>query len=178
MRRHRYVTRRHNRADRAARSSLLLQTQPHTCRHPRSLTTYCKVLSETPPCISCRVIESSISPHPLRPAYFQQPPKTQLRTPTIPPLTPPGMEYSANAHSISWPTVPNGTDRVYTCFCAGNTRTACSPCSRPLYVLPRAPQRLSSPATHSLCSDPLPAAPKVSTSDANYTSLDTECAHL
>ena len=63
--------------------------------------------------------ESSISPRVLSaPAYIQQPPKTQIRAPTIPPLTPRGMEYGINAHPISWLTVPDGTDRVYACLYA------------------------------------------------------------
>ena len=46
--------------------------------------------------------EPSISPRDLSaPVYFQQPPKTQIRAPTIPPLTPRGMEYGINAHPIS-----------------------------------------------------------------------------
>ena len=102
--------------------------------------------------------ESSISPRVLSaPAYFQQPPKTQIRAPTIPPLTPRGMEYGINA--LASYKLAYSSGRYGSCIrlslCTYLRRTACS---RPCDVPPGILLRVSSPATHSHCSGPLPAS--------------------
>lgn len=99
--------------------------------------------------------ESSISLRVLSaPAYFQQPPKTQIWAPTIPPLTPRGMKYGINALASYKLAYSSGRHRscIRLSLCTYLRRTAYS---RPRDVPPGILLRLSSPATFS---GPLPLA--------------------